>query len=796
MAIDFLDLASRYANARLDQAAQPFTDPEGYVNKRMQDNYGVDLYGNTKPKSTTINYNDDGTQTITQKHEVTPPDQSQTSMPPASYGQVNPVDYGQAAPAPVAQQAAPAAAPESVGPPAAPAAAPEPVGPPAAPAAITAENLPPAPEAGPPVQVAGPMVQPPAPAAPVAPTPAPAAATQTNAPVAPVNPYTLTAPAPQMGLKVPGTPTVAPAAQAPMSVGAEPAITKPEDAAAANQLHYSDDIGKIYNDPNKLAAYMGNDANPEAGRKVAAALLKIQLNGADDRNIAEQKLTAMAQGDQKASNQVMRDLRSQDGSWVKAILFARLGLNDLAKEEQGKLSTERKVSRAILDGDNYAVIMNNQGAITKAYDDTGAVVSDKTLAKLNSSSTVQGTHAYGFTGEPGVVTDANGKESEVRQRTNSINGRVEYVYVTGPNAGKVYTGDARPMPKSISTAMSKDDYRVLSTLRDRFGTNVLDAEKQFQTDNGPFTSDAERNAFRQKYGFVSSMPGGAPTGLTQNAPAQNAPAQNAPAQNAPAQNAPAQNAPAPAPSINTARNPIVGNQPVTLPAPPQRKDYSSDTQFKLATENYNKLRDYNLGVAKEQAGANIEVNKQTQLIPIEGRKAAATTQGNQAGATVAQAGVAQNTIDNANHAIDLLDSGKHNVGPIVAGTLQGGGPIGQAIGTQLNTESARNTKAIMDTVRSMGAAASQAQIKGHLTNDQLKFITENKPNEQSDPAYVRQWLEKSIKYIQDAQNYATPQATAGGNIPNPVVTQQAAPPAAPKATKRYNPATRSFEDIK
>ena len=72
MAFDPIDLATKYASARLDQATQLFTDPTGYTNNRLQQDFGIDMNGNVKPKSTTITNNDDGTKTITQKHEVTP----------------------------------------------------------------------------------------------------------------------------------------------------------------------------------------------------------------------------------------------------------------------------------------------------------------------------------------------------------------------------------------------------------------------------------------------------------------------------------------------------------------------------------------------------------------------------------------------------------------------------------------------------------------------------------------------------------------------------------------------------
>jgi len=498
MAIDFMDLASRYATARLDQATRPFTDPEGYMNDRMQQNYGVDIYGNTKPKSTTINYNDDGTQTVTQKTEVAPQEEQPAYMPTAMTMPQTPVET-----APVVQTM--------------PEAQPEP----------QVMQMPPPPVVGPGVQVAGPMVEPPPPApdqsaaetqrllaqnaaaAPVAPTPI-ATAPEVIAPPAPVSPYALapqTAPA-IGGLRMPPpaqpapAPRIAPAAQAPMSIGAEPAPAP----------HYSDDFRNIYNKPNELAKYMGNETNPESGRKVAAELLKIQLNGTDAEGKANEVLTRMATGDTKATNQVMRDLRQDksEGSYIKAILFARLGLNDLAKEEQEKLSTTGKMSRAILGDQTYAVVTNARGAITKAYDDNGDVVNDKTLAKLNAQGITQGTQAYGFTGEPGIITEPDGTKAEVRQRTNSVTGRVENVYATGPRANQVYTGTQIPQPKSVSTAMAKMDYGVITDLQKKHGSNVLDAMAGYEKIKGPMTP-GERQDFMTLYGYGRTVSGGAVT---------------------------------------------------------------------------------------------------------------------------------------------------------------------------------------------------------------------------------------------------------------------------------------------
>jgi len=160
---------------------------------------------------------------------------------------------------------------------------------------------------------------------------------------------------------------------------------------------------------------------------------------------------------------------------------------------------------------------------------------------------------------------------------------------------------------------------------------------------------------------------------------------------------------------------------------------------------------------------------------LEAEKAARVESGKEvgkvAGQNVAGAAGAANTITDIDHSLDILASGKHNIGPMVAGTLSGGGPIGQAVGTQLNTEGARNTKAVMDTVRSIGGVLSQGTIKGHLTNQELQFLTENKPTETSDPEYTKYWLTKARAALERTQRYATEQQTTGGKAENPVLNK-------------------------
>ena len=77
----------------------------------------------------------------------------------------------------------------------------------------------------------------------------------------------------------------------------------------------------------------------------------------------------------------------------------------------------------------------------------------------------------------------------------------------------------------------------------------------------------------------------------------------------------------------------------------------------------------------------------------------------------------------------------------------------------------------MDTVRSIGGALAQGTIKGHLTNQELTFLTENKPTETSDPQYTKYWLEKAKAALEKNQKYATEQTITGGKATNPVLNR-------------------------
>ena len=407
MAFDLGDIASRYASARFDQATQPFTDPEAYMNNRLQQDFGVDMNGNVKPRSTTITNNDNGTQTVTQKHEITPAEvQAQPVAAP-----VNPQSF------------------EGI------------------PAAPQMAQLP---QPGPGVQVAGPMTMPPAPTAPTAPVPtveqlaeqerAKAQASMPAAPVAPTavaqQPSTTVAPSGSVTSEpnTPPTAPIAPNAMAPMpaapvnqAVNAVPPNTAQATGAVPRPMMQAiNDLHSIQSDPAKLASYYGNESNSPEARKLAAAMYKDHITTEDRAQKAEQQLKdSVTTGDFLP---LMKEIKSkkEEGSYLKAILFARLGLNDLAKEEQQKLGAGNKYEVATsANGIDQALIQyNGDGLAMKGFKQDGTALTPKELAgyaagamstKAHLMPSVHGTPVLNAQGEGGLrMYDPKTRETYVQ----------------------------------------------------------------------------------------------------------------------------------------------------------------------------------------------------------------------------------------------------------------------------------------------------------------------------------------------------------------------------------------------
>lgn len=123
-----------------------------------------------------------------------------------------------------------------------------------------------------------------------------------------------------------------------------------------------------------------------------------------------------------------------------------------------------------------------------------------------------------------------------------------------------------------------------------------------------------------------------------------------------------------------------------------------------------------------------------------------------------------NAIKDADKAMNLLDSGDHNVGVALSGIV-GRGPIAQAVGSAFETTDAKNTKIIGDTINKMAAEGLKAAMGGQLSNNDLEFWRENKPNMRSDPEFVKEWIADAKKRMQNRIGTARGQVGGGAGTP-------------------------------
>ena len=81
----------------------------------------------------------------------------------------------------------------------------------------------------------------------------------------------------------------------------------------------------------------------------------------------------------------------EEGSYLKAYLFHRLGLTDLAKNEQQKLGAGDMWGQTIVDGKPAWVKYNGQGAPVKGYNSEGELSSKDLINTLNMKGVTQHT---------------------------------------------------------------------------------------------------------------------------------------------------------------------------------------------------------------------------------------------------------------------------------------------------------------------------------------------------------------------------------------------------------------------
>ena len=235
---------------------------------------------------------------------------------------------------------------------------------------------------------------------------------------------------------------------------------------------------------------------------------------------------------------------SEEGSYLRAYMFQRLGLTDLAKNEQQKLGAGDMWAQTMVNGTPAWVKFNGQGAPIKGYNTAGA---------LNESELINAMNVKGVTQHTGKMQDIKTKKIYYEQTTPAGPRLVD-------TQGQIYSGPSENLRAyGIGSDIETKNVIDLNKLRNKLAyASPYEAAKliaEFEFKNGELDPE-EKTRLLTPQGTTPIYQGGVPPAATPvepttvsevPAPAAPTPMGGAIAPQAPAQApAPAVRAPAPA----------------------------------------------------------------------------------------------------------------------------------------------------------------------------------------------------------------------------------------------------------
>jgi hypothetical protein len=161
-----------------------------------------------------------------------------------------------------------------------------------------------------------------------------------------------------------------------------------------------------------------NEKDPARRRQMFAQLIADQSVSEGTKTLANRfmaeeymKQQDVAQANRKIEEATPTDLarymkeQKKEGSYVKAILLSRLGLNRLADQEMELLSPTLSMTNMVDDkGNRYSVEMDKNGKIRRAFDTNGKSAGQEEVAKLQAAGgTLKGVEV-----EAGIFKDPTG----------------------------------------------------------------------------------------------------------------------------------------------------------------------------------------------------------------------------------------------------------------------------------------------------------------------------------------------------------------------------------------------------
>lgn len=578
-----------------------------------------------------------------------------------------------------------------------------------------------------------------------------------TAPVAPQQPGPMTVPQPTELNQLPQgvaptaalqpTPPAVPTAQgAPtMSMAARAALERQQPqpttaptaemgppTSAMTDTAWADRFISAQKNPNQMASLQADQNQPEWLRRLAAEENYNVVKQQKDEQKAEAKVTkALQTGDMLG---LAREIQKAgtDGSVIKAYLYSRFGLNDLAKEEQQKLGAGLRWETSVDSKGNTALVQySGDGLPLKGYDPTGKELTTDQLAGFGSQTAIMKGAQAGST----LYIDPVTKQS--LSKVDTLRGPIYY-----NTAGQRVIPQGQPYP--LNTGSNIDLQQQLQLQKIRIQLEGDKAENRIKTLES-------LNAVRIKEGQPPFSLADVGLDTRGNFTTRGAVTQ-------------AQVQPTPAGVPSAVPTPVAGPSAVTAPVAP-----SAATTVPAPTTTTPVT-----GVA--QPGSTTGAIERSAEAQKEIVKAAGDVIKNQSN-IVKDLGDAQRTIK-------ILESGKTNFGTVIGGTIPGE----RAIGELFKTDDAVRTKNVMEYVNKIASSNVKA-LGANPTDRDLIFVTSNIPDETWNEKDVANWIRRSEKGLRNSIRIAREQIRTGGAYEEPLPPET--PAGSTGSTEGMSPAEKA-----
>ena len=552
------------------------------------------------------------------------------------------------------------------------------------------------------------------------------------------------------------------------------------------------DARNIEDAEKRRQAYAKLMANPDvsAGSKALA-----------NRFIAEDyiKQEKIADANRKIQEATPNDIsrymkeQSKEGSYVKAILLQRLGLQTLAEKEMERIDPTITMGTAVdAQGNKYAVGRDKYGNIRQAFDSAGKQVGQETVAKLSAAALPQ--HAWQMAGVHGGLMQKTVMGPDNKPMT------VTGVVKSDPLTNETYfeAGNKRYDTSGLTTPAQNVEQRFLGAQAEKSGAAAGEgftpqAQKAFPGAAGNAASIAtsigipvisgNRDNAAQKALYDASVANGTPGRL---------PNGNLVAKPGSSKHETGQAVDIDTAKLTQAQRTQLANNGFFQPFPEKDPNHWEINPAKAAEGTPVYKQKQNAELEQKQAEANIRTAE-------AGKTARVTENAKTIDANLKQLEQTQYVADRG---IRALESGAH---------LFGGGLKQVEYFRQANIPLTERTEDFNVTQQILQLAATDnlsrlSQFIKPLSNSDLAYIEKYNINERTSPAEVRRWLDHynraaTVAYNRQAELFNNPQAPAfkaqtvqqqgGGSLVNQIPGQN--PNAAAAPVRKYNPATGRIE---